>query len=142
MKDLPLTAKAVRVSIPASVAGNLGSLKKSFASILDRLGCPACCSGFDIRMELQRELALSKSFKETARIGGWAGIRRDIPRVSVGVKPSAVNSINEVNAMLEKLADLTGHPACATGCDIWLNMEELFVIDQNLAVEAPVLRLG
>lgn len=142
MKDLPATAKAVRVSIPASVAGNLGSLKKSFASILDRLGCPACCSGFDIRMELQRELALSKSFKETARIGGWAGIRRDIPRVSVGVKPAAVNTINEVNAMLDKLADLTGHPACATGCDIWLNMEELFVIDQNLAVEAPVLRLG
>lgn len=142
MKDLPVTAKAVRVSIPASVAGNLGSLKKSFASILDRLGCPACCSGFDIRMELQRELALSKSFKETARIGGWAGIRRDIPRVSVGVKPAAVNTINEVNAMLDKLADLTGHPACATGCDIWLNMEELFVIDQNLAVEAPVLRLG
>lgn len=142
MKDLPMTAKAVRVSIPASVAGNLGSLKKSFASILERLGCPACCSGFDIRMELQRELALSKSFKESARIGGWAGARREIPRVSVGVKPAAVSSIAEVNAMLDKLADLTGHPACATGCDIWLNMEELFVIDQNLAVEAPVLRLG
>lgn len=142
MKDLPTTAKAVRVSIPASVAGNIGKLKESFASILDRLGCPACCSGFDIRMELQRELALSKSFKESARIGGWAGVKRDIPRVSVGVKPAAVDSIKEVNAMLDKLADLTGHPACATGCDIWLNMEELFVIDQNLAIEAPVLRLG
>ena len=44
--------------------------------------------------------------------------------------------------MLDKLADLTGHPACATGCDIFLNMEELFVIDQNLAVEAPILRVG
>ena len=142
MKDLPLTAKAVRVSIPASVAGDLGSLKKSFASILDKLGCPACCSGFDIRMELQRELALSKSFKETARIGGWAGINRSIPKVSVGVKPAAVDKIADVNAMLEKLADLTGHPACATGCDIWLNMEELFVIDQNLASEAPILRVG
>jgi hypothetical protein len=142
MKDLPTAAKAVRVSIPASVAGDIGSLKKSFASILDRLGCPACCSGHDIRLELQRELALSKTFKETARIGGWAGARRDIPRVSVGVKPSAVSKLADVNAMLEKLADLTGHPACATGCDIFLNMEELFVIDQNLAVEAPILRVG
>jgi hypothetical protein len=142
MKDLPITAKAVRVSIPASVAGNIGSLKKSFASILDQLGCPACCSGFDIRMELQRELAVSKNFKEAARIGGWAGIKREIPQVSVGVRPSAVSKLAEVNAMLDKLADLTGHPACATGCDIFLNMEELFVIDQNLAIEAPILRVG
>lgn len=142
MKDLPSAAKTVRVSIPASIAGDLGSLKKSFASILDKLGCPACCSGFDIRMELQRELALAKGFKETARIGGWAGIRREIPRVSVGVKPSAVSTLAEVDSMLDRLADLTGHPSCATGCDIWLNMEELFVIDRNLAVEAPVLRLG
>jgi hypothetical protein len=142
MKDLPLTAKAVRVSIPASVAGDLGGLKKSFASILDRLGCPNCCSGYDIRMELQRELALSKSLRDKARIGGWAGAARDIPRVSVGVKPSAVNSLGEVNEMLERIAGMTGHPACATGCDLWFRMEELFVIDQNLEIEAPVLRVG
>lgn len=142
MKDLPVTAKAVRVSIPASVAGEIGSLKKSFASILDKLGCPACCSGYDIRLELQRDLAVSRSFKEVASIGGWAGINRTIPRVSVGVKPAAVNTLVDVNLMLDKLADLTGHPACATGCDIFLNMEELFVINQNLAIEAPILRVG
>jgi hypothetical protein len=142
MKDLPITAKAVRVSIPASVAGDIGSLKKSFASILDKLGCPACCSGYDIRLELQRELAVSRNFKEIASIGGWAGIKRHVPQVSVGVKPAAVAKLADVNAMLDKLADLTGHPACATGCDIFLNMEELFVIDRNLAVEAPILRVG
>ena len=72
MKDLPITAKAVRVSSPVWVAGNIGSLKESFASILDR----------------------------------------------------------------------PGRPACATVCYILLKMAELFVIDQNLAVEAPVLRVG
>jgi len=141
MKDIGLTAHAVRVSIPASVAGDLGNLKKSFASILDKLGCPACCSGFDIHLELQRDLALAKTFKDAARVGGWAGQRRDVPSVAVGVKPSAVNTLKEVNAMLERIADMTGHPACATGCDIGLQMEEMFVIDQNLAIEAPILRL-
>ncbi|MCB6178637.1 hypothetical protein LHP98_10905 [Rhodobacter sp. Har01] len=142
MKDTAISAQAVRVSIPASVAGNIDGLKKSIATVLGKLGCPACCSGFDIRMELQRELALAKSFSDTARVGGWAGIRREIPSVAVGVKPSAVAKLADVNAMIDRIADMTGHPACATGCDLFFQMEELFVIDQAMNVEAPVMRLG
>lgn len=142
MKDQPISAKTVRVSIPASVASNIGTLKKSFATILDRLGCPACCSGFDIRMELQRELMLTKGVFETARFGDWPGIGREISQVAVGVKPSAVNTLAGVDAMIDRIADLTGHPACATGCDIWLQMEEMFVIDKKLNVEEPLLRMG
>ncbi|WP_395541991.1 hypothetical protein [Neotabrizicola sp. sgz301269] len=142
MKDIPDSARCVRVSIPASVAGNIDGLKKSLAEVLGKLGCPACCSGHDIHLELQRELALSKGFAETARVAGWAGMRRDVRKVSVGVSSKAVASIRDVNAMIDKIADMTGHTACATGCDIFLNMEELFVINQDLAVEAQVMRLG
>lgn len=142
MKDISDSARTVRVSIPASVAGNIDGLKKSLAEVLGKLGCPACCSGHDIHLELQRELALAKGFGEVARVGGWAGVRREVPALSVGVNPKAVLSIREVNAMIDKLADMTGHTACATGCDIFLNMEELFVIDQNVAVETQVLRIG
>jgi hypothetical protein len=144
MHDAVMTAKAVRVSIPASVASNVDGLKKSIGSVLGRLGCPACCSGFDIRMELQREL-MSASLEKGGRssIGGWAGINtREVPKLTVGVSPSAVSKIEDVYLAIDKIAELSGHVACATGCDIFFQMEEMFVLDEKFNIEAPVLRLG
>ena len=56
MKDTALTSTPVRVSLPASVAADISSLKKAVSSVLDQLGCPECCSGHDIMFELQRDL--------------------------------------------------------------------------------------
>ena len=142
MKDLAAPAKTVRVSIPASVAGNIDSLKKSFASVLGRLGCDACCSGYDIFLDIQRDVVLHKGFDQPTRFSSWATSTRDIPRVSVGLKPAAVNTMRGVESMLERLADMTGHSACATGCDMFFKMEEMFVIDQNFAIEEPIMRMG
>lgn len=144
MHDRSQMSKAVRVSIPASVAADIDGLKKSIATVLDRLGCPACCSGFDIRLELQREFLISDSLGKGARtrIGGWAGSGREIPAVSVGIKPGAVAKIDDVYIAIDKIAELSGHTACATGCDIFFQLEEMFVLDERMNIEAPVMRFG
>lgn len=56
--DLP--EKTIRVSLPASVAFELDKFQEAQRSILDRLGCGACCSGWDIRFDLQRRFVVDE----------------------------------------------------------------------------------
>jgi hypothetical protein len=141
MKDVAAKARTVRVSIPASVANDLGSVKKSVHAVLERIGCPACCSGHDIHLEIQREITLGRGFAETGRSAGFAGGRAARP-VSVGVSPGAVDDIAAVDIMFEKLADLTGHQACISGYDFRVQLEEMFIFDRNLEMDVPAMRFG
>lgn len=135
----------VRVSIPASVAGNIKSLKKSMAEILGMLGCPACCSGHDIYLELQRSITLRKGLKDEVIAGTFsrdtikAGFGRS---VSVGIKPDQVNTLDDVFTAIDRIAEISGHSACATGCDLFFNLERNFVINPRLQVieETLVMR--
>jgi hypothetical protein len=52
----PTPMRTVRVMVPDKVNNNIKSLQKALATTLNKLGCPACCSGFDILF--QRELDL------------------------------------------------------------------------------------
>lgn len=45
----------VRVSIPADVHNDLSKFLKVQKDILGKLGCMACCSGWDIRFNVQRQ---------------------------------------------------------------------------------------
>jgi hypothetical protein len=51
---VPLPDRAVRVSVPASVAYDLKSFEKVQAAVLGKLGCPGCHSGLDIRYDVIR----------------------------------------------------------------------------------------
>lgn len=135
-------AKAVRVSIPVSVASDIGGLKKSMGNILERLGCGTCCSGFDIFLERQKEVLVSDSLRGKARLGGFSASKAAASTLRVGVSAGAVATIKDVHDMLDKIADLSGHVACATGCDIFFQLEEMFVLDRNLNVEQVALRVG
>lgn len=55
---VPLPERTVRVTVPRTVAFDLKAIQKVQASILDRLGCGACCSGFDIRFDVARHFAV------------------------------------------------------------------------------------
>lgn len=135
-------AKAVRVSIPVAIASDIGGLKKSMGTILDKLGCRACCSGFDIFLERQREVLVPDSLRGKARLGAFSASKSAASTLRVGVSPGAVANIEDVNLMLDKIAELSGHVACATGCDILFQMEEMFVLDRNLNVDQVALRVG
>ena len=54
----PTPERVVRVTLPAKVANDLKAFQKVQASILDRLGCGACCSGHDIRYDTVRSFAV------------------------------------------------------------------------------------
>jgi hypothetical protein len=54
----PTPERVVRVRLPREVAYDLNKFVDVQKEILDRLGCGACCSGFDIRWDLAREFAV------------------------------------------------------------------------------------
>ena len=50
----------VYVKVPAKVAYDLKAMNKVTAAILDRLGCPECHSGHDIRWDVVREFFINE----------------------------------------------------------------------------------
>lgn len=48
-------ANVVRVSIPADVHADLAKFQRVQKEILGKLGCQACCSGWDIRFNVQKQ---------------------------------------------------------------------------------------
>lgn len=69
---VPLPERAVRVSIPAKVAFDLKAFQKTQASILDRLGCLACCSGWDIRWDITRSFGVDENLNIRDIVEGGA----------------------------------------------------------------------
>ncbi|MEZ5363180.1 MAG: hypothetical protein R2748_12770 [Bryobacterales bacterium] len=148
MTAVSKTPGPVRVSLPASVAADIGSLKKAMGSILDKLGCQACCSGHDIFIELQRDLVLRKDLKARAEVGvapmmvRSAAFQKTRPAVRVGISPRVADSIDNVFLAIDRIAELSGHTACATGCDMFFNLELNYVLDAKLGIEEQALTLG
>lgn len=56
-------ARTVHVTVPAEVAFDLDRLQTVQKDILGRLGCPACCSGFDIRFDIARRFVVDANLK-------------------------------------------------------------------------------
>lgn len=53
------SAQTVHVTLPAEVAFDLDRFQKVQKDILGRLGCAACCSGWDIRFDIQRQFVVN-----------------------------------------------------------------------------------
>lgn len=51
----------VRVAVPSDVHNDLAKFLKVQKDILGKLGCGACCSGWDIRFNVQRQFVVDKS---------------------------------------------------------------------------------
>ena len=54
----PMPGRIVRVAVPTKVFHDLDSMQKVTASILGRLGCAGCHSGWDIRFGTARSFAI------------------------------------------------------------------------------------
>ncbi len=50
----------VRVSVPAKAYFDLASIQEIQKDILGELGCLACCSGWDIRFDMQRNFIINR----------------------------------------------------------------------------------
>ena len=63
IETIPVPERTIRVTVPAKVAYNLRSLQKVQAVVLERLGCPKCHSGFDIRFDQVRSFAADERLR-------------------------------------------------------------------------------
>ena len=62
--------RVVHVRIPRSVAFDLRRFQRVQIDILGRLGCQACCSGFDIRWDFVRGFAVDEKLGVTELVVG------------------------------------------------------------------------
>jgi hypothetical protein len=64
--QLPLSsASSLSAAMPTAVSYNIDQVQKAVAEIAGRLGCPACCSGFDITFRNQLDFLIDKDLGVT-----------------------------------------------------------------------------
>lgn len=130
----------VHVSIPASVAADISSLKDGVKSVLGRLGCGACCSGHDIFFEVVRDRTLRAGVNKLSEAKRVAFAPSKAVRI--GINPDFGGKIDNVFLAIDKIAELSGHTACATGCDIFMQNQRILVLDAKAQVEERMLSFG
>lgn len=140
MNDMPYVSP-VRVSMPASVAADLGHLKKAVGSILDRLGCPACCSGHDIRLELQHDMVF-REVSGSALPRATANLQRQVATNTIAASPEIGAKIDNVFEAIDRMARFSGHDACCSGHNLRLRIEQNFLLDENLKLDEQAMRFG
>jgi hypothetical protein len=68
----PIPMRTVQVIVPERVTDDIGALQKAIAVTVGKLGCDACCSGFNIAF--QRELDLI-AINESLEVQGFGSFR-------------------------------------------------------------------
>lgn len=61
--------RPIRVALPADVAYDIEKFARIQKDILGRLGCMACCSGWDIRWDIFRDFHVDDKLNITAGLG-------------------------------------------------------------------------
>jgi hypothetical protein len=133
---------AVRLTLPARVANDIGALQKGLKSLAERLGHPACATGCDIlHLMLERDFSLTDAVAlnpqplppgpDPSRLGPLP----DPWRVTVTV-PDRVNSdIGALTKAVGVVLDKLGCPACCSGFDILFRREiGTIALDEQLNV--------
>lgn len=67
---VPLPERTVRVTLSSKIGYDLKKFQRVQASILDRLGCQACCSGWDIRYDINRTFSVDDKLNIRELVGG------------------------------------------------------------------------
>ncbi len=129
---------AVRISMPAAVANDLDAFKKGITIFAERLGCPACFSGYDCRFESERDFVFDADLKLTPTSAGpGLAVSRGARQREVSVKLSPAAEF-DLDWILEKI-DLIGRRFgshweqggqawCCSGFDITFERELQYVI--------------
>jgi hypothetical protein len=63
---------ALTVTIPAKVSGDINNLTKAVSLALGKLGCPTCCSGFDILFRRETDML---AIDEKLNVAGFGRFR-------------------------------------------------------------------
>ena len=137
--------RAIRLTMPARVANDLGSLQRGLRSLAERLGHPKCATGCDVlHLMLERELSLSERVELNPqplppRGDDLAlGLPQDpVPLRTVLVSiPARVN--NDIEGLTKAVGVVVGKLGCAQCCsgfDILFQQElEALGVDERFNV--------
>lgn len=117
-RKYPTGLGTVHITLPAAVAGNINSLSGSLKEIAEQLGCPKCVSGYNCRFELEKDLLFDPAVKKLSRAQVSESLA-SAPTVRVNVGAKSSYQLDSIIASVRKIAELTGHTACATGCNLF-----------------------
>jgi len=149
MKETKLAMRGgtMRLTLPASIAGNLGDLKASLKSLAEKLGHPACATGCDIlHLQLEREFLVRKAGNDVElnpqplppRIhlgSGTLGSSDPMPyrTVTVTMPGEAFNDIKQLTTAVERAVGKLGCAPCCSGFDILFRHEmDVIALDKQL----------
>lgn len=133
---------AIRLTLPAKVANDLGALQKGLKSLAERLGHPQCATGCDIlHLGLEREFLLTDAVAlnpqplppgpDPLRFGPLP----DPWRVTVTIPDKVNNSIDALTKAVAVVVDKLGCKPCCSGFDILFRREiATIVLDEQLNI--------
>jgi hypothetical protein len=116
----PVGLGTIQITIPAATAGDIKSLENTLERIAEQLGCPNCVSGYNCRFQLEKDYLFDPIAQQLSATDKGEIAEITAPTIRVNVGPKASYTINSLRDALRKIADLSGHTACATGCNIYL----------------------
>jgi hypothetical protein len=129
----------VRITLPASIAFNLGALKETVTSAMERLTCPTCFSGYDCHFAQQRDLLVDEEKNITANPDPvpWTGVNPPpVPwSVAVGFQGNTAYNIDLVLKTVENVAGSLGCLPCHSGWNVSY-YNEVILIGINPAGQA------
>ena len=131
---------AVRLTLSAKVANNIGALERSLKSIAERLGHPSCFTGCDTMfLQLERDFTVGDEVALNPQpLPPRAGLELHsdpvpIRTVQVLIPERANNNIKSIQKALATTLGKLGCPDCSSGFDILFRHElDLIAFDERL----------
>lgn len=148
ISSVPSGTETVRISIPASVAADLGNFHKSIIEILERMGCGKCFSGADCMFHLERDFIINERLEVQARhIDNFIADPSPQPNLMLNARPvvrpvtvrmpaKVSNDLDSVLNVISQVAEHLGCAACCSGFDIHFQRELDFLVNPALEVHA------
>jgi hypothetical protein len=144
--NMTMHGGAVRLTMTAKVAGDLGALQKGLKSLAERLGHPSCATGCDIlHLGMEREFTLGGLGSEVSLNPQPLPPREVISAgphpepwtpVTVAIPDKVSRDINALTRATAAVLNKLGCGQCCSGFDIMFRREiDLLAVDEKLHVQ-------
>lgn len=140
------SAGAVRLTMSAKVANDLGALQKGLKSLAERMGHPQCATGCDIlHLATEREFTLGADVSLNPQplppreLGAPISLPQDpvpIHTIMVAVPDGVTRDIGKLTKATATVLGKLGCGQCCSGFDILFRRElDLLAVDDKLNVQ-------
>jgi hypothetical protein len=141
---LKLRGAAMRLTLSAGVANDVGRLKNSLKDLADRLGHSACATGCNsLFIDLERDFSVKFDHNQVALnpqplppISARFGLPQDPIPVHVTAPGAVFDSIDNLSGAIVKVLGKLGCESCSSGFDILFQRElDGFAFDAKLGMK-------